>query len=302
VGECRLYISIVQNFREGKLIVLANRAVLFLVACAWAGVAVAQDVPRDEAGFTDFVASELRKQITDANVVVKGPLTLGVGGLQANLDRIFAFCSGNASGCMAQVDSYVKGAAETYRAQNAPPTKEAVRLVVRSAQYVETVRSAASGPKPMQMQPRPFAEGLFILPVLDTPRTIRLMGEGDNGNLGLTADDVFDLGIANLRKELSPLMDVAQVAGHGQIGQLTGNSYNPSRLILLDSWAPLAQAQGGILIIALPATDAVFYIGEDTPDAIDALRTLAKRVLASAPSKLSGNLYRWRASGWERVP
>ena len=71
-------------------------------------------------------------------------------------------------------------------------------------------------------------------------------------------------------------------------------------MILLDSWAPLAAAQGGVLIVAIPATDAVFYVGEDTPKAIDALRTLTKMVLARAPGKLSGNLYRWRASGWER--
>jgi len=112
---------------------------------------------------------------------------------------------------------------------------------------------------------------------------------------------VFELGLANVREELPPLMSVAKVAGQGQIGNMVDSVYNPSRMILLDSWAPLAAAQGGVLIVAIPATDAVFYVGEDTPKAIDALRTLTKMVLARAPGKLSGNLYRWRASGWERV-
>jgi hypothetical protein len=138
--------------------------------------------------------------------------------------------------------------------------------------------------------------------VIDNPRTVRMLGEKDNAKLGLTADEVFGLGTANVRQELPPLMSVAKVAGHGQIGQITGSVYNPSRLILVDSWAPLAEAQGGVLIETVPATDAVFYVGEDRPKAIDALRTLNKMVLARAPSKLSGDLYRWRASGWERVP
>jgi hypothetical protein len=265
-------------------------------------VAIAEHVPHDELGFTNFVAAQLRGQVSDAEVVVKGPLTLGLAGLQLNLDRIFTFCRGNGDHCSAEVDNYVKGAAETYRSQHAAPTKEAVRLVLRTAQYVDTLRSAATGSQPMQMQSRPFVEGLYVLPVIDNPRTVRMLGEEDNVKLGLTADEVFELGMVNVRQELPPLMSVAKVAGHGQIGQITGSVYNPSRLILVDSWAPLAEVQGGVLIVTIPATDAVFYVGEDTPKAIDALRSLSKIVLARAPSKLSGDLYRWRPSGWERVP
>jgi hypothetical protein len=282
------------------LIISRFRMMAFLAACSWS-VAVADEVPRDVSAFTDAVAVELRQQVGEASVIVKGPLTLGLGDLQLNLDRIFAFCRGNAAGCRAQVDNYVQGAAETYRTVTAPPNKSSVRLVVRTSEYIETIRSVPKGTKPIAIQPRPFADGLVVLPVLDSPRTVRYLSESDNAKLEMTADEVYQLGLANLSGELRPLMEVAKVAKHGQIGELTGNVYDPSRLILLDTWAPLAEAQGGVLIVAVPATDAVFYVGEDTPKAIDALRTLAKTVLARAPSKLSGNLYRWRASGWERV-
>jgi hypothetical protein len=278
-----------------------RRSVVFVGLVALLGVGVAENVPRDESGFTQFVATRLHSQLSDAEIIVKGPLTLSVGDLQVNLDRIFTFCQGNSEGCLAQIDNYVGGAAEAYRVQHAPPTKEAVRLVVKTAEYIENARSVPAGSKPLQMQPRPFVEGLYVLPVLDSPRTIRWMGDGDNTKLGLTADEVFELGIANLKRELPPLMDVAKVAGKKQIGQMLGGAFNPSRMILLDSWAPLAQAQGGVLIVAIPATDAVFYVGEDSPKAIEALRTLTKTILARAPNKLSDNLYRWRASGWELV-
>lgn len=278
------------------------RVVACLVACASACLAVAAEVPKDLAAFTDAVAVELRQQVGDAIVTVKGPLTLGLGDLQLNLDRIYGFCRGNAAGCQAQVDTYVKGAVETYRVATAPPTKSSVRLVVRTAEYVAALRLVPEGQKPIEIQPRPLADGLVVLPVLDSPRTVRYLAESDDAKLELTADEVYQLGLANLTKELRPLTEVAKVAKHGQIGQVAGNVYDPSRLVLLDSWAPLAQAQGGVLIVAIPATDAVFYVGEDTPKAIDALRTLSKAVLERAPNKLSGDLYRWRASGWERVP
>jgi hypothetical protein len=265
-------------------------------------VAVAEEAPRDVSAFTEAVAIELRQQVGEAQVVVKGPLTLGLGDLQLNLDRIFAFCRGNAAGCQTQVDGYVKGAAETYRIVTAPAAKESVRLVVRTSEYVAALRAVPEGKKAIEIQPRPFADGLFVLPVLDSPRTVRYLVESDDAKLEMSADEVYQLGLANLSAELRPLMEVAKVAKHGKIGELTGNVYDPSRLILLDSWVPLVQAQGGVLIVAIPATDALFYISEDTPKAIDALRTLSKTVLARAPAKLSENLYRWRASGWERVP
>ena len=268
---------------------------------AFLSAAVAEEVPKDVSAFTDAVAVELRQQVGDAAVTVKGPLTLGLGDLQLNLDRIFAFCRGDAAGCRAQVDGYVRGAAETYRNVTAPPTKNSVRLVVRTSEYVAALRSVPAGTKPIEIQPRPFADGLFVLPVLDSPHTVRYLAESDNAKLEMTAEEIYQLGLANLSKELRPLMEVVKVVKHGRIGELTGNVYDPSRLILLDTWAPLAQAQGGVLIVAIPATDAVFYVGEDTPKAIDALRTLTRTVLVRAPAKLSSDLYRWRASGWERV-
>lgn len=272
-------------------------SMLLLLAC---GQTLAQAIPSDEAGFTDYVATLLRKEVGDATVVVKGPLTLGLGELQANLDRVFSFCKRDSSACATELDRYVKGAAQVHKDRSSPPTRESVRLVVRSSQYVQAAQSSLAGQSP-QMQSRPFVEGLVVLPVLDSPRTVRMLGSKDNTQLGVSEAELFDLGLANLRATLKPLMEVAKVAGSGQIGSITGNAYDPSRLILHDTWAPLAQAQGGTLIVAIPATDAVFYISEETPVAIDALRALVKNVLSRAPNRLTNALLRWNESGWSLV-
>jgi uncharacterized protein YtpQ (UPF0354 family) len=274
---------------------------LALAIAAWSSApSFAQDIPKDETAFTEHVAGLLRKEAGDGAVAVKGPLTLGLGELQANLDRIFAFCRRNADGCADEINTYVKGAAQVHRDRSAPPTREAVRLVVRSTQYLQQAQKPLPADAPA-LQSRPVAEGLVALPVLDSPRTIRMLTEKDNKTLDLTSDEVHQLARANTIAALKPLMDAANVAGAGQIGQLTGDSFQPSRLAFHDTWAPLADAQGGQLIVAAPATDAVFYIGEDSPAAIDALRALVRQVVNRSPNRLSDTLLRWNKGGWEVV-
>jgi uncharacterized protein YtpQ (UPF0354 family) len=268
-----------------------------LVALFLASVsAAAQDIPRDADGFTSYVAERMRQELPNIAVSVKAPLTLSIGELQGNLDRIFQFCGANTQGCANEVTRYVQGAVQVAQAQNAPPTKEAVRLVVRSAAYVKNAKSGSP-----DIQPRALVDGLFVLPVLNSPRVLRMLTERDNRALGLSTDQVFELGLTNLNRESKPLMEIAKPAGRGQIGKLVGNPFHPSRLIEASAWAPLAQAQGGTLIVAAPTTDAVLYIGESTPVAIDALRALIRNVAVQAANPLSDVLLRWTPTGWEPV-
>jgi hypothetical protein len=283
--------------------------VITLEACI---SAQAQDVPKGEAAFTEYVATQLRRA-TGASVEVNGPLTLGLGELRANLDRVFAYCNRNSSGCASEVSSYVKGVAQVHKDRSAPPFKEAVRVIVRTKEYVAAAQGSmtkayvaseqGSMPReaPPKLQPRPLAGDLVMLPAIDMPRTIKMLNEKDNQALGLSPDDVFKLGFANLRKHLKPLMSVAKVAQAGQFGVLSGDAYHSSRLALFESWSPLAKARGGKLIVAAPATDTVLYSGDDAPTAVEALRLLAKNVSTRAPTPLSTELLRWTPTRWEVV-
>src|SRR5262245_18136887 len=95
---------------------------LLLVWAAACRSARAQDVPKGEAAFTDYVAGQIRRELKGAHVEVTGPLTLGVGTLQGNLDRIYAYCSDNAKGCRREISNYVKSVAQLLKNQHAPPT------------------------------------------------------------------------------------------------------------------------------------------------------------------------------------
>src|SRR5262245_24473419 len=137
--------------------------VLLLVSAVVFGSPRAQDVPGGEAAFTDYVAGQMRREVKGAQVEVKGPLTLGVGGLQANLDRIYIYCGDDAKGCRREIANYVKAVAQTLQDRSAPLAKEVVRIIVRTKGYVK----ASSGQK-VALQARPLAGELMMLPAAPT--------------------------------------------------------------------------------------------------------------------------------------
>src|SRR5690349_16696903 len=122
-----------------------RRCSVFIILFAFCASAFAQEarapVPKGEAAFTEYVAAQLRRAIRGATVEVKGPLTLGLGGLQANLDRIFVFCNRNTAGCANEVATYVKGVAQVYHDRTAPPSKAAVRVIVRTKTYLAATQA-----------------------------------------------------------------------------------------------------------------------------------------------------------------
>jgi hypothetical protein len=284
---------------------------LILLSAATAALAQAvtpqavphQAVPHQPGPFTQHMADRLRRELPDVPVAVKSPLTISAGELQVNLDRVHSFCRRNAEECAAEFERFAQAVAQVHRDRSAPPTKDAVRLIVRTGPYLQALLSQqaqASGKAP-NVQSRRLVDGLHVLVALDSPRAIRMLSEADNEKLGLSADEAFALGAANLQRQLKPIEEAAQPAAGGQIGQITGDSYEPSRLALPESWLPLAKAQGGTLIVAAPTTNLLLYISEDSPAAIDALRTLARNVMSQAPNRLSGTLLRWRDGGWDVV-
>ncbi len=130
---------------------------------------------------------------------------------------------------------------------------------------------------------------------------IRMLNEKDNQGLGLSADDVFALGLANLRQHLKPLMSVAKVAQAGQIGRAWRRrlSIQPPRAVR--ALVGIGQGAWRQADRRLPATDTVLYIGDDSPTAIEALRLLVKNVSSRTPRPLSSELFRFTAARWELV-
>jgi hypothetical protein len=265
--------------------------------CLPAEAAPRKSIPSDETGFTKYVAKHLRKELPGQKVRVKGPLTLLVEQTNVNLDRIFLFCQRNPAGCAAEVATYVKSVADMRAGRGTEPTKESIRLIVRSAAYVRQVQQIPGAETGIKV--RELVEGLFAIPVLDRPRSTRLVTVEDHARLGMTADEVYEVGVANLRKILHPLP--ARAMRRGEIGAVTSDYFAPGRLVLHDSWRQIAEAQQGVLIVAVPAADRVLYASDDSTEFIEALRTVVREVGKQSSNPLSEQLLRWTPSGWEVV-
>jgi uncharacterized protein YtpQ (UPF0354 family) len=264
-------------------------------------VVYAQSIPLEEGAFTDFMARTLRQQLGDIPVSVKGTLTLSVGLMQANLERSYSICRNDESSCAAEVTRYVKGVSQVIRAQNAPIDKAAVRLVIRSSEYIKRAQASFGNDGPT-LQVRPLVEGLVSVAVLDTPRAVRPLDDRDLKKLEVSQEQLFEIGAKNLRGTLKPLAESAKPAIAGQIGTLAQSFYEVGRVALLSDWEALASAQSGTLLVALPTTDTVLYISESSPASVDALRTLARSIAMKSPSPLSAAVLRWTKERWELVP
>jgi len=255
----------------------------------------------ERAAFTERAAALLRAKLGSQSVVVAEPLTLKVGDLQANLDRVWGYCRANVAGCDGELQRYVQAVVDIHQKSPAPVTREEVRVAIRPVAYLENLRHDASDKAKPAPLFRPLADGLVALPFVDSPRAARLLQEADRKQLGLSADQVFDLALANLRQSLKPTAEVAKPVKPGALGTLQGEFYESSRLLLREDWAALAKAQGGVLVVALPAKDVLLYGADDSPAGLDALRTLAREVSRRSSGHLSDLLLRWTEGGWLAV-
>jgi hypothetical protein len=281
-------------------VIMPLKLLLVVVSVLVSAYARAASVPLEEPAFTAWVAERIRTGVSGAPVTVKGPLTVAVGPLQANLDRVFAYCKRAQGDCEPAIEDYVNAVVHVHKDQSARPQSEMVRLAVRRAQTIQAAQ-ASTGAQAGTVQPRPLVDDLVTLPVLDSPRAVRMLSVSDNGHLGLSEAEVYELGKKNLRATLRPLMEVAKPVTSGQIGRVAGEDYDTSRLILVDTWKPLAAAQCGVLIVVAPMTNALFYVGEDTAQSRDALRSLARNLMSRAQNPLSDTLLKWSENGWVKV-
>lgn len=274
------------------------RRVLCALAASVALAAQAAPAPTDEAGFTEFGLTVLRAELGDAvPLKVKGPLSLQLDDLQVNLDRVYTFCRANAEDCDGAMAAFSKKVAAFLKERNAPVDPKSVLLAVRGSAYLKNAQAALGSEAPA-LEMRPLVPGLVVVAMLDTPSTARPLNAKDTARLKLTGDQLFTLAAKNLQASLESLDSKAKPVGAGQVGTLAGGYYESGRVALISDWAGLAAAQGGTLLIAVPATDVILYISESSPSAIDALGVLAKSVAAKSQTPLSPAVFKWSAEGW----
>ena len=263
-----------------------------------AGAAFAQPVPLDEKGFTGYVAERLRKAAP--KLTFRAVESLGVDTATAegkalgrlSLERLWQFCTRNPARCEAGVTRYTGEMAQVLTEQTRPIERKQVRLVVQPGDYIANKTGLVA---------RPFVAGLWIVPVVDSPSSMRLVTKDDLVQLKLDEESIFELGRRNLREQAKPLAQVASVPRPGEIGRLGEDDYESSRLILHGEWADLAAKMNNQLVVMVPASNLLIYGDGATAAGLDSLRALGREAARGSPRPLSIVMLRWTVAGWEIV-
>lgn len=276
-----------------------------LLAAASAG-ALAQSIPSDEKGFTRYIAERLGRAMPELVFKPAGPLGVEAAGADGKaagrlgVDRVWQFCTRNYERCTEAVDEYVGGISEILREQTSPIAASKIRLVVRPEDdVVQARRQMAEGKA--ELLARPLVPGLWVVPVVDSPRSMRMVVKQDLVALRLDEEALFELGRRNLREQLKPLADVAHVPRPGEIGRLGEDDYESSRLLLHTEWAELAERMRHQLVVMVPASNLLLYGEASNAQAVEGLRALGREAARGSQRPLSLTLLRWTVAGWEIV-
>ena len=279
------------------------RRAALAAALSLAATAHAQSVPLDDPGFTDAITEKFRTALPDEHVVLAGPqrLTIGNTGAAVNLARLWQACHEHPARCDAQSELFVTGMVKSFQEMNKPPQPAQVRLALRSSAAAKQLLASSRGTG-LNLQVQPFLEGLVSVVVIDSPTALRWASSHDLEALKLEPTALRELARNNTHADMQPLVSVAPPAPKGKIGAIDGaDAYIASRLLFPADWAPLAKAQGGVLIVAVPRPTTILYLGDDGPTSVGALRALAHEQ-AQGRDAIGDMLLRWTPEGWKTLP
>ena len=281
---------------------LLRRAAI-AAALSLAAAAHAQSVPLEDPGFTDAITEQFRSALPDEHVVVVAPqrLTIGNTGAVVSLARLWQACHATPARCDDTAADFVAGSVKAFQEMNRPPERAQVRVALRSSATAQAYLAQSRGTG-LNLQVQPFVGGIVSAVVIDSPRTVRWASSHDLESLQLDSAALLALARANTRAAMQPLMSVAPPAPKGKVGALEGDAYAASRLLFTPDWAPLAKAQGGVLIIAVPRPTVILYVGDDSAESVAALRAFAHERFQRAPDPVSETLLRWTPDGWKTLP
>ncbi|MET0312245.1 MAG: hypothetical protein ABW051_09355 [Burkholderiaceae bacterium] len=268
--------------------------------------ALAQDVPIDEPSFAKAAAERIQRGLPGYRIE-PGAVRLTLGGEapngeavgNINIERIHASCKGNPAACNEALDRYAKNAARAIHDQHRPIDGSMVRLALRPAGYIDTVRQQAGTATVVYARPMPG--GLAAVALLDFSTSARFAGPKDLAKLGVDEAGLFRLGEENLRASLQPLAQAAPPTGGTRVGAIVGEDYASSRILFHDQWKDLSARMNGYLLVMLPAADVLLYGDGSSAAGFDALQSAAKKAAGQSGLPLTPAMLRWTPDGWVEV-
>jgi hypothetical protein len=148
------------------------------------------------------------------------------------------------------------------------------------------------------------AEGLIETLVYDLPGSVRTVPPDHVRNWGVSTDELFRIGLDNVKAEPPPLRQTFDVGKGAVIQALVGDSFfTASHVLFLEKHLEAASTYGAL--VALPHRHAVlFHPIEDMRviGAVNSMIPIAFGMYQEGPGSLSPGLYWWRSGTLTLLP
>ena len=298
----------IKRFKKMKKIFALSTV---LIAMFFSVNTFAETIPLDKLQFTRYAAAIVKKMKPESVVKIEDLLQLRVDiphssqdEFQYNLDRIYSLCQLQEGDCSDELNRFIGNLLDLYDQQNEKVDQNSIRLIIRSKEYLDgavqalQVKDQAPDLTKSKIKSYPFVDGLVVLVVMDTPSAMRILTQNDIKELKKNDKAIYRLGLENIKKEQAPLAEVIDINLVDSLGYITGSVYDPSRVLFHDEWKTLAQAHQGKLIVAMPTTDLLFYIDDDSKQAIEALKKIVADTIMNSHNPLTDKLLKWNEKGW----
>jgi hypothetical protein len=245
------------------------------------GLACAGEAPLEER-----VAKRVASAHPGTEVEVVGPDELTVTDADGETVTMFLGtlrlgCEDDPSGCDALIELRVSTLLE--HKQQADPTPAQLRPALKGAVYLaeaDALTSREGDPElaaANRLLRKPFLGDVYVVWVVDSPNTMAMVNQGTLEELGMPVEDA-----------------------PGLFQVWVGDSYEASRLLLHDRWAPLVATVPGDLVVAAPSREALLFTGSEDSGGLYLLSQLAQGISEGAYG-LSPQLYLWTPETWKLV-
>ncbi|MGV3617091.1 MAG: hypothetical protein ACO1SV_17325 [Fimbriimonas sp.] len=149
----------------------------------------------------------------------------------------------------------------------------------------------------------PLAEGLVICLAVDLPDTVLTLPRDQARTLGMSSEELFDLGLANVQSTVQAERSDRELRNGGKIVSLAGDDFFTTSLALaLDAYAAPEPPHG--YLVAVPNRHEVLAVpleSERSLGVLPALLTVARDTFRRGPGSLSPYLYWVRRRRWARI-
>lgn len=217
--------------------------------------------------------------------------------LEVWLGRPFEYCQTGASDCEAHARDFVANIVASAHERENPVTISPSQLVpaIRSEEDVASYRALAEG-----MLIDPIVAGLFVVYMIDAPRTASPVLRSQLTELGLNEEQAKQRALSNLRAQLPPLADVIKPLAEGAVGTVDiGHYYTSSLVVPHADWATIAARFNHKLLVSVPSPDLLLYAAETSPAVLAELKATTRNKYAHTQRPLSTTILRWSPSNWQ---